>query len=101
MSLVTKLAQRGEQEHHDVPGLQQHAAHDVAPQDRVAEQVDERQPVPRRQVGAQDVGGVQGQQQGRRRSARASVPIAAASGDATIVDRNSATDATPSIDSIA
>ena len=40
----------GAEQHDDVDRLQRDAPLDVAPQDRVAEQVDERQPVPGRQV---------------------------------------------------
>ena len=39
------------QQHADVEALQRQPAHDVPPQDRVAEQIDERQPVPGGQVG--------------------------------------------------
>ena len=47
-----EVGPRGAEQHDDVDGLEGDAALDVAPEDRVAEQVDERQPVPGRQVRA-------------------------------------------------
>ena len=68
------------EKHHDVDALQQHAAHDVAPQDRVAEQVDERQPVARRQVRLQRRARRPGSAAATRPIRNASAPSAAPSG---------------------
>ena len=57
-SLVAKLAQAAAEEDDEVDGLEGDAALDAAPQDRVSEEVDEGQPVVRRQVGLDGLGGV-------------------------------------------
>ena len=70
-SFVAKFAHAAPRTTHDVAGLQRDAAHDVAPQDRVAEEVDERQPVAGRQVRPDRVRRVEREQQ---RSTRPATP---------------------------
>ena len=95
MSLVMKLAQAAAEEHHDVDDLQEHTAQHVAPQDRVAEQVDEGQPVAGRQVRAAARPRRPGSSSSVEAISNASVPSAAPSGDSVTVERNSAIAATP------
>ena len=59
MSLVAKFAQAAAEEHHHVHRLDGEPAFDVPPEDRLAEEVDPRQPVPGRQVRLHGGRGVQ------------------------------------------
>ena len=90
----------GGEEDHDVDRLERDLAQHVTPQDRVAEQVDEGQPVPGRQVRLERVAASRPSRIVEA-TRTASAPRAAPSGDRVTVERKSAIAATSSMHTMA
>ena len=97
MSLVAKFAQAAPANTTQVGELSEHAVDHVAPPDRVAEQVDEREPVAGQQVGPQRRRPRRGRAARSRRPGSRSCPARRRPPSRSSCDRNSAMPATPSI----